>query len=323
MNENTVPNPELDDRTETMRKSLNEIVRILRRENQEQLRIPTSQDIYTTLLKGVCRDEDQAVEMLSILVQARFLFAPNLELRAPGDTSESIGKKGYLVAEMPVLGLLLNEYSTRLEKLYETEFYVRKNSSAIVRELGLFMDKLKNNPLGELYCVVVMLQQYRYAITVSFAKFREEYRQETLNGILYAREMEVAHDDEMEEAPAAHRRAVDTEEYKQIRAMDTKDVWDQAVAKFGVRFLLRIHFRKYEFRMVSGLIRRGKIHEPEDLRWITETMAMMLDNLSRDPELKSHTAAMHGLLGQVQDSMRLTAVTEALPSAIEARRAIT
>ena len=104
---------------------------------------------------------------------------------------------------------------------------------------------------------------------------------------------------------ASGRRAVETEEYRTIQNMEPKGRWEKAVGVYGVQFLLRIHFRKCEFNIVTALVRAGKIGERKDLEYIRDTLTMMLANLQRDPCLAAHVEHMHALRDLVD--MRLAA----------------
>ena len=80
-------------------------------------------------------------------------------------------------------------------------------------------------------------------------------------------------------------RAVDSVELQRIQEMDRSGRWGQAVDRYGAQFLLRIHFRKYEFDKVRWLLRTGKIAREEDVRFIRDTIRLMESRVSSDLKL--------------------------------------
>jgi len=88
-----------------------------------------------------------------------------------------------------------------------------------------------------------------------------------------------------ESSQAGSMRAADSSELNKIQEMDRSGRWGDAVDRFGVQFLLRIHFRKYEFDKVRWLIRSNKIAREEDLRYVRDTIRTMEGRFDQDPHL--------------------------------------
>jgi hypothetical protein len=65
--------------------------------------------------------------------------------------------------------------------------------------------------------------------------------------------------------------------------------WGRAVHQFSVQFLIRIHFRKYEFDVVRKLLMTGKITELEDFVYIRNTVKELEKMNNGDPILKYHS----------------------------------
>ncbi len=95
-------------------------------------------------------------------------------------------------------------------------------------------------------------------------------------------------------------RATDNPEYMKIQEMNRSGNWGQAVDKYGVQFLLRIHFRKYEFEKVRMLLKSHKIAREEDLRYVRDTLRLMESRTGQDPELIKHMAKMTELRRMAQ-----------------------
>ena len=87
------------------------------------------------------------------------------------------------------------------------------------------------------------------------------------------------------EASGAPARPIDSAELNQIQEMDRSGQWGKAVDRYGVQFLLRIHFRKYEFEKVRWLLRTGKVAREEDVRFIRDTIRTMEGRVNVDLKL--------------------------------------
>ena len=90
-------------------------------------------------------------------------------------------------------------------------------------------------------------------------------------------------------------RATESAEYQKLQEMDLSGKWGVAVSHYGVQFLLRIHFRKYEFETVIRLVINKRIAKMEDLKYIVDTLSGMLKNMDRDPPLYKHKSIMQKL----------------------------
>ncbi|HMV43633.1 MAG TPA: hypothetical protein PKD50_13915, partial [Leptospiraceae bacterium] len=64
--------------------------------------------------------------------------------------------------------------------------------------------------------------------------------------------------------------------------------WAKAVNQFSIRFLIRIHFRKYEFDVVKRLVLTSKISMLDDLIYIRNTLKDLEKQLDKDTILKYH-----------------------------------
>lgn len=116
-----------------------------------------------------------------------------------------------------------------------------------------------------------------------------------------ASETDMDHD--FAEAPSGGHpggRATDTPEFMKVQEMDRSGKWGSAVDKFGVQFLLRIHFRKYEFEKVRFLLKSHKVAREEDLRFVRDTLRLMESRTGIDPELNKHMTKMTELRRMAQ-----------------------
>ena len=119
--------------------------------------------------------------------------------------------------------------------------------------------------------------------------FREEQFRNFLQEIFEINKDGPAKEDSGGEDDASVRRAVDDPKYKEFSQKHGKSAgFDKATQKFSLEFLLRIHFRKYEFAVVKKLVKENKVNKLDDLRLIISMLARVEKNFSTDYRLKSY-----------------------------------
>jgi hypothetical protein len=279
----------------TLGERLMEIVRRIRTLNEEGKRtsIPFSDTIYRKLLSDLCESEDRMRFYLRVLSDAHYLFT--IRLVEPDERLLIHGLEAYVVCDVPVIMRLKEVSYSELELSYEGQYYKRKQATLILRELIGNARQFNNTPLGKSMNLAMMLQQYEQFMATRFAEFSEGWKQKKLNELL----PEVGFDLGSTSAAAAStkteaqpRRAIDSEHLQKIEEMNRSGKWGEAVDKFGVQFLIRIHLRKYEFEQIKTLIKQHKIATEKDLRFLRDTLKMMEGRFEEDPELVKHKDEM-------------------------------
>ena len=242
--------------------------------------------------------------------------------------------EGYLVAERPVVNHLLSHYCRKLEKLYQSTRNRHKDASAIMQEYLGQMQNIGSSLLREALRVTMVLKEYDYLFRRSEQDYTDTAKTERLRNLLgqfeTPLEWEFPGEEDPLEAPeknsdmlseekpeelayleyggirgidffekpsppATGRRAVDTEEYNVVQKMKLPGEWERAVQRYGINFLLRIHFRKYEFEKVRKLLKTGRIQKEEDIRYIRDTLRLMETRVEKDFRLRIHMAKMQEL----------------------------
>lgn len=274
----------------TLHERLMEIVQRIRTVNEEGKRgsIPGSDTIYRKHLSDLVENEERMRFYLRILSEAHYIFT--VHLVEPDERLLIHGLDAYIVCEVSIIMRLKEMAYSELELAYEGQYYRRKQGTMIVRELVGNARQFNNTPLGKALNLGMMLQQYEQFMANHFAEFTDGWKYQKLVSIF----PEVLNEEKDASAPAAPapRRAADTDQAIKIEEMDRSGKWGQAVSKFGVEFLVRIHLRKYEFDRVRQLIRQRKIVSEKDLRFIRDTIRMMEGRLEEDPTLKQHLGEM-------------------------------
>ncbi|MCX8000553.1 MAG: hypothetical protein N3A69_16640, partial [Leptospiraceae bacterium] len=198
----------------------------------------------------------------------------------------------YVYADQSVLNELKYYCENKLAEIYESTFYKKKSAINIVRE---FITKLKdynNTPLGRALNEYRMVDEFVRIVSASAFDYTDSWRKEKLIKLL--REGESSKDFEIDIEPAGKEEASSSAFSKQESTSSQRQPyqqgskWQRAVSQFSVKFLLRIHFRKYEFDVVRKLIMTGRITELEDFIFIRDTIKKIETMVDQDPILKYH-----------------------------------
>lgn len=276
----------------TLHDRLMEIVQRIRTVNEEGKRgsIPGSDTIYRKHLSDLVEDEERMRFYLRLLTEAHYIFT--VHLVEPDERLLIHGLDGYIVCDISVVMRLKEMAYSELELAYEGQYYRRKQGTQIVRELIGNARQFNNTPLGKALNLGMMLQQFEQFLANRFSEFSEGWKYQKLVSIF----PDVLNEDRSSASSAqpaqSSRRAADSDHARHVVEMDSTGKWGQAVSKFGVEFLVRIHLRKYEFDRVKQLIKQHKITDEKDLRFIRDSLRKMESRLEEDPGLKPHVEAM-------------------------------
>ena len=300
-----------------LKQTLQEILGRIRDTNlhKDKDPIPTSDMIHRRLCGDIEPNEQRLKAYLRLLSDAHYIFI--VKIVEADERLKVAGVDGYVACEVQILAKLREIAAKNLERTYASQMYQRKQAAQIVKELVPQARQFNNTPLGNYLNVSVMLQQYEHFVATSFAEFTETWKNSKLDELLRSLDPGALPDatpDQADLSPdpdsdggasaaaalATPVRAIDHEELARIEEMDRSGNWGEAVDKFGVEFLLRIHFRKYEFEKVRILVRQRKIAREEDLRYIRETLAKLESRMSIDPGLVKYRAAIGELRRAVQ-----------------------
>lgn len=285
--------------------TLMEIVKRIRDVNHgtKDYPIPASDTMYRKHMGDIVKDEKQLLEYLKVLAEAHYLF--EISMVEPDDTLMISGIDGYVVADIPSLKVLRERADNDLETVYEQQFYRRRQVTTIVRELLPQARNFNNTDLGRALNIAVMLQQFEQLLTTTFAEYTDTWKRRKLEELVPDLGLQDEpvdggggapiedpaappgmDDDHLDHPPDSHpKRAVDSGELARIQEMDRSGNWGNAVDRYGVQFLLRIHFRKYEFDKVKWLLRTGKVAREEDLRFVRNTIRTMEERTHLDMKL--------------------------------------
>jgi hypothetical protein len=285
-------------------KSALELAELIKEENSNgRDRIPNSETHMKNWCAHFAQTEQQIREVLLKLRDAHYIFIINIV--SPDPNLYLPGTDSYVFADLGILNELKRFSENRLEKAYEATFYKKKSPFQITRELFPKIKEFNNTPLGKALNETVMLEEFSRVMQNSAFEYDDSWRlpkikeiyEETLENITEAMEQE-----------ALPARAVDQVSQKKEALDNPNSLWAKLSSTFSVEFLLRIHFRKYEFEVVKKLIQTGKIRMEPDLKYIRDTLQMMEGRIDQDPILKRHLNEMIELRRLAQAKLNILRV---------------
>jgi len=255
------------------------------REGKE--RIPNSETHMKEWCSHFAMDESKIRAILQDLKNAHYIFQFSIVL--PDPNLFLPGTDSYVYAEQSILNDLKKYCELRLEKTYEQTFYKKKSPFQIIKELFPKVKEYNNTPLGKALNEAVMIEEFVRLMNNSGYEYTEQWKKSKLREIYSETEEEVP---SLESELETQSRALDQVASKIDPGENPNSTWSKITDTFPVEFLIRIHFRKYEFETVKKLILTGKIRSESDLKYIRDTLQMMEGRTNQDIILKKHLAEM-------------------------------
>ncbi|MCE9499483.1 MAG: hypothetical protein K8R21_03125 [Leptospira sp.] len=249
-------------------------------------KIPTSDVFLRKMTIHFSRTEEEIKKFIVSLREAHYIFVINIVMPDPNLFVNSLD--AYVYAEPGILTELKRFADGRIEQIYEGTFYKRKSAFQIVRELFPKIREYNNTPIGKAINEVVMLEEYNRLLASNPYEYSEVWKKERLYSIYQESDDEMIPVNPTDEGPV---RAVD-----QVRDANanssTNSKWGKTTSQFSVEFLVRIHFRKYEFETIRKLILTGRITKEHDLIYIRDTLKKMEGRTNIDHILKHYMNQM-------------------------------
>lgn len=276
-----------------------EIANLIREENlRGRDRIPTSETLIKRIVQNYDIGPDDAIQTLNKLQEAHYIFIFQVVQPDPGLFVQAVD--AYVYADQSVLNELKYYCENKLAEIYESTFYKKKSAINIVRE---FITKLKdynNTPLGRALNEYRMVDEFVRIVSANAFDYTDSWRKEKLIKLLRegesSRDFDIEIDSTTKEESTSSTSAIKHEPTSfQRQPLQQGSKWQRAVSQFSVKFLLRIHFRKYEFDVVRKLIMTGKITELEDFIFIRDTVRKIETLVDQDPILKYHVDKLKDL----------------------------
>ncbi|MDZ4727787.1 MAG: hypothetical protein SH817_16635 [Leptospira sp.] len=279
-----------------------ELAESIKKENTESKdKIPGSDTFVRVWSSHFSRSEDEIRKLLLALRDSHYIFI--ISIVAPDPNLFVYGEEVYVTTEIAIINDLKREAEQNLERLYESSNYKRKSSFQISRELFPKIKEYNNTPLGRAINIVVMLEEYSRILTSTGFEYTDQWKRNKLQEI-YSSE-----DGAIEEMAATTNTFSDTkraaDQIKEVVKEKIDPSWSKATQNFSVEFLLRVHFRKYEFDVIRKLIQTGKIKDEKELKYVRDTIMLMETRTNEDRILKRYQEDMIELRRYTQAKLNM------------------
>ncbi|MBL0953221.1 MAG: hypothetical protein IBJ01_00455 [Leptospira sp.] len=278
---------------------------MIRKENLESReKIPTSDTHLRIWSSQLARTEEDIRKLLTSLRDSHYIFV--VSIVSPDPNLFVYGEDAYLFAEPFILNELKKHSEESLEKLYEASNYKRKSAFQITRELFPKIKEFNNTPLGRSINLSVMLEEFQRMLTAQSYEYTDQWRRNKLQEI-YKDEVliaeELANSANFRENDPTKRAIDQLKDQAPKEKIDSN--WVKAKENFSTEFLLRVHFRKYEFDIVKKLIQSGKLKEEKDIKYVRDTIQLMESRMEQDNLLKRYANDMIELRRYAQAKLNM------------------
>ena len=262
-------------------KILQDIANQIKEENARgRERIPTSESLIKRMMTLHSKSAEDIKFYLEQLKDLHYIFIINIVASDPALFVQ--GVDSYVYADQNILSELKHYTEQRLTQVYENTYYKRKSGFQIIRELLPKVKEFNNTQLGRCMNEAIMLDEYIRLIATNAFEYTDSWRKEKLYKLY--RDEESSYETEYEDENSSGYQS--TSERRYMDPGNSK--WSKAVNQFSIRFLIRIHFRKYEFDVVKKLVQTSKISMLDDLVYIRDLLKELERQLDKDTILKYH-----------------------------------
>jgi len=262
-------------------KILQDIANQIKEENARgRERIPTSESLIKRMMTLHSKSAEDIKFYLEQLKELHYIFIINIVTADPALFVQ--GVDSYVYADQNILSELKHYTEQRLTQVYENTYYKRKSGFQIIRELLPKVKEFNNTQLGRCMNEAIMLDEYIRLIATNAFEYTDSWRKEKLYKLY--RDEESSYETEFEDDSSSGYQS--TAERRYMDPGNSK--WSKAVNQFSIRFLIRIHFRKYEFEVVKKLVQTSKISMLDDLVYIRDLLKELEKQLDKDTILKYH-----------------------------------
>lgn len=247
-------------------------------------RIPTSETFIKKMVTTFGKTVDEVKDSLEILTEVHYIFI--ITLVQPDPTLFVQGVESYVFADVSILNELKHYTEQRLSQEYERTYYKRKTAFQITRELYPRLKEFNNTQLGRCLNEAVAVEEFIRVITQNAFEYTDSWRKEKLYKMTRSEDDFYTGQEYYDDIDIS----VPNESGRPREAGNSK--WAKAVNAFSIPFLIRIHFRKYEFDVIRKLLVTGKINRMEDLLFIRNSIRDLEKQIDKDTILKYHTEKM-------------------------------
>lgn len=267
-------------------------------------RIPESDSFLRELANTLALDEQKVEQYLQVLRDSNNIFIFDI---SKADEERGVDPlEGYVVASRDLVEELFSLHDERLHKYYAKEYNRDKSTDAIVKEILPQMRTLNNTALGNLVNIVSMLREFLYYLQNNPQDYEEDIRSQLLKKQLQEKKLWQEEADqkksdgevvvESHEGQVAGQSGVDLRQeldsgFSEIPISSDSDLYgirldfEKAIKIYGLYFIIRHHFKKYQFRLVEEYVLKNKYFDVTELKQIRDLLKEYIKKINSDTRL--------------------------------------
>lgn len=261
-------------------KQIQELAYFIKEENvRGRERIPTSDTVIKKFASQFDKTPEEILKYMEQLKETHFIFSFAVVVEDPALFVQPV--YAYVFSDQNIVTDLKHISEMKLASMYENMFYKKKSGVQAAKDLMQRIKDFNNTDIGRVIYEVNYLNEYLRIIQTNAFEYTDSWKKEKLLK-LYRSEADASN---------SQNSALDLIGKSDLNSKKelVNSKWGRAVHQFSVQFLIRIHFRKYEFDIVRKLLMTGKVTELEDFVYIRDTVKELEKMNNGDPILKYHS----------------------------------
>jgi predicted component of type VI protein secretion system len=259
-------------------------------------RIPTSAVLFKKLAQKYSISEEDVKKYITQLKDTHYIFSFFIVHPEPNLYVEAL--EGFVFAEVSIVNEFRHAAEAKLIQVYESNYYKKKTGFQILKELQSSAKEFNNTALGNVLNEAMALEEFYRAIASNGFEYTDSWRKEKILKLYKEHSSEESNEEQFQQLSRKNDSSL------------VNSRWTKLTGQFSIEFIVRIHFRKYEFDVVKKLIMQGKITKLKDLTFVRNSLKELETKLDQDIVLKYHLEAIIDLRRLAQAKINILRKSE-------------
>jgi hypothetical protein len=287
--------------------TIKEIFNWIKKENAKDSlgSIPHSDTFAKQIMAAMGVPESELKKIIDILKESHKILVFEISKEDPLHNLKKT--EAFVEADLMTIARLKNFFQKKLMEEYENKYSKRLNVHQIIKEIFPNIRMLNNTPLGYIANKAIMLEEYENLLEKEYQYYSETWKDNRLQELTVenreffteTKKKGPGGDNDTiikeKQTDPSKRRAIDSDEYSNFAARQSKESIKKLLQIYGVDFFFRVHLRKYDFDIIIAAIEIKEIDRKSDLRLLKEMIKKIKLNFERDPELEKHEDKLYKL----------------------------
>ncbi len=264
--------------------------------------IPHSDELTKELQASHGLEAHDIRRIITVLKEAHKIFS--IEVVKEDKDKDIRRVEGYVITDHQTIKRLKTYFQAVLTEEYERQFYRKLMFQNIMKEVYSKPGHFKNTPIGQVANKAMMLDEYDKLLEKHYWEYNDEWIDKKYNEILQIIKEEEKKKEEPEKEKKEEetgkekkqtQRAVDSEKYKSFKNDSSQHSLNKILKIYGVDFFFRVNLRKYNFELLTDIIRKKQIDRKSDLKKLKDMLQKVKQNFDRDTKLGEYRDQIYEL----------------------------